>query len=153
MRAFISYSVNDADQYVLTLLSSELQNKGFTIYQSNDFYSEISSLTKVNINKSQLFIGLMTGFGQERDRVFKEWQLANTATIPSILLIENTVQIDPNFSYPYIVFDRNHPQNAVDQLKNKINELKKELGKDSNAMAWILGGAALLAIFGLLSDD
>ena len=153
MRTFISYSINDTDQYLLTLLSSELYKKGVTITQSNDFHLDMSSLTKVNINKSNLFIGIITGFGQEKDRVLKEWQLANVSNVPSILLIENTVQIAPNFNSPYIIFDRNNPQNAINQLNKKITELKKEIEKNPNALPWILGGAALLAIFGLLSSN
>lgn len=153
MRTFISYSINDTDQYLLTLLSSELYKKGVTITQSNDFHLDMSSLTKVNINKSNLFIGIITGYGQEKDRVLKEWRLANVSNIPSILLIENTVPIDPNFTNPYIIFDRNYPQNAINQLNQKITELKKEIDKNPNALPWILGGAALLAIFGLLSSD
>lgn len=153
MRTFISYSINDSDQYLLTLLSSELYKKGVTITQSNDFHLEMSSLTKVNINKSNLFIGIITGSGQEKDRVLKERLLANDSKIPSILLIENTVRIDPSFSSPYIIFDRNRPQNAINQLHQKITELKKEVEQNPNALPWILGGAALLTIFGLLSSD
>ena len=153
MRTFISYSINDTDQYLLTLLSSELYKKGVTITQSNDFHLEMSSLTKVNINKSNLFIGIITGQGQERDRVLKEWQLANVSNVPSILMIENTVPIDPNFKSPYIIFDRNYPQKAINQLDQNITKLKKEIDKNPNALAWILGGAALLTIFGLFSSD
>lgn len=89
----------------------------------------MSSLTKVNIQKSNLFIGIITGYGQERDRVFKEWQLANVSNIPSILMIENTVQINPNFGSPYIIFDRNYPQEAINQLNSKINNLKQQIDK------------------------
>lgn len=153
MKTFISYSINDTDQYLLTLLSSELYKKGVTITQSNDFHLDMSSLTKVNINKSNLFIGIITGQGQERERVLKEWQLANVSNVPSILMIENTVPIDPTFKSPYIIFDRNYPQNAISQLDRKMAELKKEIDKNPNALAWILGGAALLTIFGLLSSD
>lgn len=153
MNTFISYSINDTDQYLLTLLSSELYKKGVHITQSNDFHLEMSSLTKININKSDLFIGIITGLGQERERVFKEWQLANVASTPSILMIENTVEISPKFRSPYIVFDRNYPQTAINQLNANINELKKEIEKNPNALPWILGGAALLTIIGLLASN
>ena len=143
MRVFLSYSLNNHDLYILTLLASELKKRGFTINQSNDFHSEMSSLTKVNINKSNLFIGLITGDGLEYERVHSEWRLANIATIPSIMLVENKVSIDPNFNFPYIIFDRNNPQFAVNELSNRINEINKNLNKNSDAWAWILGGAAL----------
>ena len=40
MKAFLSYSLNDRDQYILTLLASELKKKGFSLNQSNDFNLE-----------------------------------------------------------------------------------------------------------------
>jgi len=153
MNTFISYSINDTDQYLLTLLSSELYSKGVSITQSNDFHLEMSRLTKVNINKSDLFIGIITGLGLEKERVFKEWKLANISTIPSILMIENTVQINPNFRSPHIIFNRNYPKSAIDELNSRINELKNEVEKNPNALPWILGGAALLTIIGLLSSN
>ena len=102
----------------------------------------MSSLTKVNINKSQLFIGLITGNGQEKDRVQKEWRLASIANISSILLIENTVPISTDFNFPYIIFDRANPEAAVINLNNEITALKTEPEQNSNAWAWVLGGAA-----------
>ncbi|MDH5382687.1 MAG: toll/interleukin-1 receptor domain-containing protein [Cyclobacteriaceae bacterium] len=151
MKAFISYSLNDHDQYILTLLASELQKKGFVIKQSNDFHTEMSSLTKVNINKAQLFIGIISGTGIEKERVQKEWRLANVANIPSILLIENTVKVSPDFKFSYIVFDRHNPNYAIEELKRRITQEKKN--DTSDALAWVLGGAALLAIISLLSKD
>ena len=153
MKAFLSYSLNDTDQYILTLLASELKKRGFGLNQSNDFNIEMSSLTKVNINKSQLFIGLITGDGQEKDRVQREWRLANTANISSILLIENTVPISPDFKFPYILFDRDNPQLAINVLNNKTTSITTSTEQNSNGWAWVLGGAAVLAIIGLLSKD
>lgn len=153
MKAFISYSLNDKDQYVLTLLSTELRNRGFVIRQSNDFHTEMSALTKVNINQSQLFIGLLSGDGHEIERVQREYRLANTAGVPSIYLIEDTVHINPDFKLPYIVFNRYNPKFAVDTLKSQMAKMKSNTNKDSNAWAWLLGGAALLAVIGLFSDD
>ncbi|MCB0538849.1 MAG: hypothetical protein KDE33_15150 [Bacteroidetes bacterium] len=153
MRAFLSYSLNDQDQFILTLLASELRKKNFQIFQSNDFNTEMSSLTKVNINKAQLFIGIITGDGYETKRVQKEWRLAKVANVPSILLVEDTVPVDPNFKFPYIVFNRHNPHNAIESLNKKMNAQKKKSTEDSNAWAWVLGGAALLAIIGLLSKD
>ncbi len=153
MKAFISYSLNDRDQYILTLLSSELRKKGFSLNQSNDFNREMSSLTKINIKKSQLFIGLITGKGTGKKRVIKEWNLANISNIPSIFLIENTVSVNPDFKYPYIKFDRYNPEEAIAELNRRTNSMKKKSNQDSNAWAWILGGAALLAVIGSLSNN
>lgn len=73
MKAFLSYSLNDKDQFILTLLAKELTVKGFSINQSHDFNAEMSQLTKVNISKSNLFIGLISGIGYEKNRIENEW--------------------------------------------------------------------------------
>jgi hypothetical protein len=153
MRAFLSYSLNNRDQYILTLLAHELKKRGFVINQSIDFNSKMSSLTKININKSQLFIGLFTGDGKENSRIQKEWLLASIADIPSILLVEKNIEINADFRIPYITFDRNNPKLIIDTLKSKVDLIKKKKKQDSNTWAWILGGAAVLAIIGLLSND
>ena len=153
MKAFLSYSLNDKDQFILTLLAKELTVKGFSINQSHDFNAEMSQLTKVNISKSNLFIGLISGKGYEKNRIENEWGLAYNSKIPSILIIENNVPINYGFNYPYIIFDRNNPHQAITELNRKINEMKKVSNNDSNAWAWILGGAALLSIFSLLDKE
>lgn len=153
MKAFLSYSLNDTDQYILTLLASELKKRGFGLYQSNDYNLEMSSLTKVNIHKSQLFIGLISVNGQEKEKVQKEWELANTANISSILLIENTGLINHDIKFPYILFDRNNPQLAINELNKKITAIREKSEQDSNGWAWVLGGAAVLAIIALLSKE
>lgn len=79
--------------------------------------------------------------------------LAYNSKIPSILIIENNVPINYGFNYPYIIFDRNNPHQAITELNRKINEMKKVSNNDSNAWAWILGGAALLSIFSLLDKE
>lgn len=154
MRAFLSYSLNSQDHYILTLLASELKTKGFSVISGNDFYLQNSSpLTTSQISKSQLFIGIMTGDGDENKRVQREWRIANLTKTPSILLIENTVRLDSKFNSSHIIFDRHHPQLAVEELKKIINRKKNNSNEDSNALSWIIGAAALLAIIGLLSDD
>lgn len=153
MKAFLSYSLNDRDQFILTLLAKELNTRGFSINQSNDFNTQMSQLTKINISKSNLFIGLISGKGLESVRVQNEWGLAYNANIPSILIIENNVPLNYGFNYPYIIFDRNNPHQAIAELNKKINEMKKVSNDDSNAWAWVLGGAALISLLSLLDKN
>lgn len=152
MKVFLSYSLNDRDLFILTLLAEELNKKGFHIYQSNDFNLTMSSLTKINIINSSLFIGIISGNGKEKTRVEREWQLADEKNIPCIWLIENTVPINTNLKSDYIVFNRNNSHQAIDEL-NKLINIKKENQNDSNAFAWILGGIAILPIIKLLSKE
>ena len=75
MKAFVSYSVSDNNEFVLTLLSSKLREKNFIVNTSQNFYNNILDYNTMNeINETHLFIGLITGFGNERNRVFQEWQ-------------------------------------------------------------------------------
>jgi hypothetical protein len=151
MKVFISYSINDKDQFILTLLSSKLIKSGYQINQSIDFKKEkISSLTKINISKSELFIGIITGNGFEQKRIMSEWRCAQVGKIPAILLVENTVSVNENFKFKYIVFDRKNPREAIKLLNLEIQKQDKQ--KDINALNWVLGGAAILLVLSLLDD-
>ncbi len=153
MKAFLSYSLNDQDLYILTLISNELNNKGFSVKQSNDFQVELSPLTKVSLKSSQLVIGIITNDSDEKKRVLNEVKFAATNSIPVILLIEDTVALKIPLPFPYIQFDRHNPESAINDLKSKISNSQLKQEKDSSALAWILGGAALIAIIGLLFSD
>ncbi|MFM2258593.1 MAG: hypothetical protein RLZZ424_526 [Bacteroidota bacterium] len=153
MRAFISYSINDKDQFILTLLSSELIKKGYEISQSVDFQKEeISSLTKINISKSELFIGIITGNGFEQKRIMHEWRRAQVGRVPAILLVENTVPISDKFKFAYVVFNRKKPQQAIENLKLVLNKHEEKKQKDTKALNFVLGSAALLLVLSLLDD-
>lgn len=45
--SFLSYSLNDNDQFILTLLASELTSRVFSITQSSDFNTEISQMVLI----------------------------------------------------------------------------------------------------------
>ncbi|MTI38274.1 hypothetical protein [Fulvivirga lutimaris] len=150
MRVFISHSIQDKDEYLLTLLSSELRSKGFSITLS-DFMYPISSFTKININKSQLFIGIVTSDGFDLTRVLKERIHAETAGLPCILLVEDSIkQINPNIDG--IIFNRYNPHDAIHQINQTLTNLQKTKA-ESNTWAWVLGGLALVALLNTLSDD
>ena len=153
MKAFLSYSLNDSDQFILTLLAEELTSRGFSITQSNDFNTEMSLITKSNNHKSNFFIGLISGKGNEKNRVENEWRLAYDSKIPSVLIVEDTVTINNTFKSHCIFFNRNNPDKAVQELSMKIQSMKKRVNDDSNAWAWILGGAALISLISLLNSN
>lgn len=153
MKVFISYSINDQDQFILTLLSSELVKNGFEISQSLDFQKdEISSLTKINISKSDLFIGIITGNGFEQKRIMHEWRRAQVGKVPAILLVENTVPVSENFKFKYISFNRKSPESAIKILNNEIKKYEMKKQNDSTALNFVLGSAALLLVLSLLDD-
>ncbi len=153
MKVFISYSINDKDQFILTLLSSELVKKGFEISQSVDFQKdEISSLTKINISKSDLFIGIITGTGYEQKRIMQEWRRAQIGKVPAILLVENTVKVSDKFKFKYVSFNRKKPEQAIDVLNEEIYKYQLKKQNDTKALNFVLGTAALLLVLNLLDD-
>lgn len=155
MNAFISYSINDKDQVIVTLLSNNLRKQGFNITTSQNFYSNILDFTtKRKIDNSHIYFGIITKRGREKERVISEWKYAKKMSTPNILLIEDTVRLNNKFTGNYIIFNRNNPQKAVFEIQNKMkNKRKVETNNNDNIWPWIIGGAALLGIIGLLSKD
>tara|TARA_R110002049_G_scaffold309137_1_gene517476 strand:+ start:545 stop:1018 length:474 start_codon:yes stop_codon:yes gene_type:complete len=153
INVFLSYSLNDQDEYILSLLANQLQNKGCSIYQSSDFNEVLSPLTTNNIINSQLVIGLVTGKSIERQRIMNEWQVAFNSKIPALLIVEDIVPIDSNFNHPVIIFSRNNPQLAINKLKDEMNKMESRKDEGSSVAAWLIGGAAVLGLISLLSGD
>lgn len=150
--------MQDSEQYVLTLLSDLLRKENFQIDSSFDNYSNIISQSAFKkITESSLFIGLITEYGNRNHNVFKEWKLAVEKRIPSILLIEDTVPINEQLAiHPNVlIFNRHYPQKGLNKVQKQIENAKRLVDKkrNENALGWILGGAAALAIISLLASD
>ena len=160
MKAFISYSLNDSEQFVLTILSRRLKNDGFTIWSTyQDFENILDFKTFSQINKSNLFVGIITKSGAANKRVFKEWKEAVNMHIPSILLVEENVKIKAELlkNNNVLQFNRKDPNKAINIVKSRIENSRvhqsKPKKKKDNTLAWILGGVAALIVLGLLSND
>src|SRR5882762_5849874 len=95
MNAFISYSIHENEQYILTLLSQKVSEAGLTLVTSYDQSDQPNAQTANEIKNSALFIGLMTNSGTlgKRSRVYSEFKQANLFGRPAILLIEDTVEV------------------------------------------------------------
>jgi hypothetical protein len=155
MRAFISYSINDTDQYVLTLLSSKLRGQGFIITTSQNFYNKrLDQVTMNAISECHLFIGIIMRQSMEKNRVIDEWKFSKRKNIPNLILIEDNVRIQDGFQGNYIRFSRNNPKAAVDKINSKMQQ-RGNMAQRSNddSLSWILGGAALLAIISLIAGE
>lgn len=154
MKAFVSYSVTDNNEFILTLLSYKLREKKFIVTTSQNFYSNIIDYnTMSEIGTSQLFVGVITGSGTERKRVLEEWNYAAQRNVPNLLLIEDTVPVHQQFNGNFIRFNRNSPQSAIDEIHRRMTPSQSTTIKSSDDIVpWLLGGAALLAIIGLLTS-
>ena len=158
MRAFISDSVNNKNERLITLLSSFLSERGFYVEGSDTPHTlELDRRTKSQINNAHLFIGVITDNGAYLDRVTKDWQYAEEKKIPNILLIEDTVPLNYNFTGNYIRFNRKNPQQAIDTIQARMYppapvESSKNNNSANDVFAWLLGGAVLIALLGAFSS-
>lgn len=158
-KAFISYSINDSEQYVLTQLSNLLRKEGFSINSSFDSFGNPDSilyLIKKQISESSLFIGLVTQ-KYESFNVLKEWQQAQKLNIPSLLLVEESIPLEQiNVRNQNVVmFNRDNPEIALNNATVKIREARASTiaTNSNNVIGWVLGGLAILLLIDLLSDD
>jgi hypothetical protein len=156
MNAFISYSISEDEQYILTLLSQKVAEAGLTLVTSYDQSQWPDAQTANEIKNSAVFIGLMTVSGSlgKRSRVYSEFKQANLFNRPAILLIEDTVPVglwEDNY-HNTIRFNRYYINQAIDEVKTRINT-SQSLQPNQNAAAWILGGIAVIALLSLLSSD
>lgn len=161
MRAFISYSINDSEQYVLSILARKLKEQGFIVTSSYNLYSTLVDFQIYSqLNKSSLFIGIITGDGSDINRVYDEWKIALQKNIPAILLIEDIVEVGQELqNHPNIIrFNKAQPETSIENVRQKIDASRQpnnQVGKQNtnNTTAWLLGGLAVLALIGLLSND
>lgn len=156
MRVFISYSLNDQEQFVLSVLAKKLREQGYIVSTGYNIPSQFQNQQNLSqISNSNLFIGLITNTGQANNHVLKEWEQAKTKKIPSLLLIENTVRInapyqnDPNI----VVFNRYNPEPSIELIRQKIHSSKEVEKTGDESTAWIIGGLAALALIALLANE
>lgn len=156
MNAFISYSIHENEQYILTLLAQKVSEAGLTLVTSYDQSDWPNAQTANEIKNSALFVGLMTSSGTlgKRSRVYSEFKQANLFGRPAILLIEDTVEVGlwEDSYHNTIRFNRFSINQAVDEVKRRISTSQTEQ-PNQNAAAWILGGLAVIALLSLLSSD
>ena len=156
MKAFLSYSLFDNDQFVIPLLAQKLQSQGFFVTTgSYKIGEQIDAHTLNEINTSNLFIGIITNTSNTNQRVYNEWLHAQNRKIPSFLLIEDTYKLNPNLEgHPNLIrFNRTMPQITINNIKIQINKSQNVSSSQlTDAVPWILGGAALITLLGLLKE-
>ena len=159
MKAYLSYSLNDRDLYIITLLSNQLRNEGNYVVTGNNLaIDSMDTASYAQLLTCHFFIGLISFNGQQINRVQYEWQNAVTNKIPAILLIEEGLPLSPAFNGEFIRFNRLQPSGAINEIRNRINAvtMQRQVNtqpQSNNNLGWILGGAALIAILALLSNS
>lgn len=144
MRVFISYSFQDGELYLLSLLVDKLQKQGHQI-RTTDFLLENN---KFHVNSSDLFIGIITNYSDDITNVLDDWEYAKKLNKKTILLIEEGVQVNDS-SISFIRFNRRNPEIAINHLLgNKPNAPAK---KNSNLEEGLLIGGIIVGVAALIS--
>lgn len=153
-RAFISYSLADKDRFVVSRLITELQSQQTQVITGQNFFSSsIDFTTQKNINTSNLFIGLITDQSNTYMRVLEEWKYALEQSIPNILIVEDTLRLDPYYNDHNIVrFNRNDINGALRIVRQKIQIPPTINTNNQDWLPWLLGGTAVLAFLSLLGQ-
>ncbi len=137
---FVSYSIEDRNLHLITLLLEHLRKNNYSVSVSTQW--TVSNLRIVN---SDIFIGIITNNSNSIDYVVKEWKTAKKNNIQNILIVEDGISINDS-SISYIRFNRSNPQEAINELFN-INKsvVSSQQKKNSNDVADILLGVAVVA--------
>ncbi|MDX2304388.1 MAG: TIR domain-containing protein [Microscillaceae bacterium] len=158
MKAFVSYSLNDTDEYVITILAKKLQEQGFYVSAGHNLhFPDTNPESLAQIRTSDLFIGILTYNGQINERVQHEWLYAQEAQKSAILMVEWNVALDEelNNSQNIVRFNRQNPDRAIESIHRYIDGARQNAGlADKNdVFAWILAGMALIKLVRLLSKN
>lgn len=154
MKAFVSYAINDQDEFVPTYIAEQLRNENFAVTSSYyEYRGKLKTETKQSIRAAHLYIGLITANGMEKNRVLHEYQFASKENIPALLLSEDTIKIDPDVAKKgnVVFFNRQNSERAKSIIQRKLTDHGKEADTSKqDTYAWMLGGRALKSILNFL---
>lgn len=155
MRAYLSYSLNDGQQYVVTVLAQILREKKYvlTVGSGSPGLTVLPGFSSDPVLGSQLFIGVVTRSGIESNRVISEYNKAVSYSIPALLLVDEGVAHARRIqaSTNIVLFDQANPAAAMNLVRSRVKNARIEPPSDDTS-AWVLGGLAVLALIALLSS-
>lgn len=149
-RAFVSYSIEDRNLHLITLLLEHLRK--------NNYEVSVSTLwgdSDLRIANADFFIGIITTNSNSIDYVVKEWGTAQENNVPYILVVENGVMVEDTENLSFIRFNRSNPQEAIDRLfkinKPVANTPKKKKDNSDTLSDALIGVAVIAGIAALIS--
>ena len=148
-RVFVSYSIEDRNLHLITLLLEHLRKNNYSVSVSNQWID-----SDLKIANSDIFIGIITNKSNSIDYVVKEWQVARGKKIPDVLIVEEGVNVDESSDINFIRFNRVNPQSAINQLfelNRHTTVQKKKKNNDDVAANVLLGVAVVAGIAALIS--
>ena len=140
---FLSFSIEDSNLYLITLLLEHLQKNNYSVSVSAHWEG-----SDIKIATSDIYIGIITNNSNSVNYVVKEWKIAKQNNIPYVLIVENGVKITNPQSISVIKFDRSSPEKAIIQLfqiKNSNHPISKKEKNNDDLVSDILKGTILIA--------
>lgn len=155
MKIYLSYSLTGSEHYILSILSKRLQDLGHVITTTYNRGFTSENLSSSNFAGSDLFIGLITKQGNDNRIVCDEWNMAKAINLPTLLLVEQGWKISGKMALEQniIIFNRHNPEKSFHDIRSRVEKSKITRDINNNQAAWIIGGAALLLLIGLLAND
>jgi hypothetical protein len=148
MKTFVSYSFNDSELHIVSLLIAELRQKGLTVETSNHFGGLYLDDNKI-VN-CDFFVGIITNNSESINAVIREWRVAQSRNIKSVLVIEEGVRVNENPNLQFIRFNRNNPRNAIEQLLN-VNRQNTQITTNTTVEDAVAFGAIVVGIAALIT--
>ena len=149
-KVFISYSIEDRNLHLITLLLEHLRKNNYDVVVSNPGMD--STMRIINAN---LFIGIITHNSKGSKFVVAEWQKAMKNNIQNILIVEEGVSVNESSDISYIRFSRSNPQEAIDKLfkinKPVANTPQKKKDNSDTVSDVLIGVAVVAGIAALIS--
>ena len=145
-RAFVSYSIEDRNLHLITLLLEHLRKNDYMISVSNHGFTNC-------IINADIFIGIITQNSCNNKQVVSECQIARKNTIPFVLVVENGVKMPSDAQGMFIRFDRSNPQEAIDKLfkiKKPVPIVPKKKNDDDMVRDVLIGAAVIIGIAALI---
>ena len=149
-RAFVSYSIEDRNLHLITLLLEHLRRNNYEVSVSTQWGD-----SDLRIANADFFIGIITNKGDSINYVVEEWKTAQRNNITSVLVVENGVKIEDPESLSFIRFNRSNPQEAIDKLfkinKPAANTPQKKKNNSDTVSDVLIGVAVVAGIAALIS--
>ena len=149
-RAFVSYSIEDRNLHLITLLLEHLRKNNYEVSVSTQWGD-----SDLRIANADIFIGIITNKGDSINYVVEEWKTAQRNNIPYVLVVENGVRVEDPGSLSFIRFSRSNPQEAIDKLfkinKPVANTPQKKKDNSDTVSDVLIGVAVVAGIAALIS--
>lgn len=147
MKAFISYSLQGNDQFILTLLSFLLKEDNIdSILSQSSAKDNLDVTTKNLIEESSIFIGIALKEGQEEGKLLTELDYAIGVKIPCLLIVEDKISNHHLLKHNPLLLSRSYSQKTIYEIERLMNAAKDSENKSLDSVAWLISGKSIIAM-------